>query len=268
MITLLSRRRADSTRHARPPASGQGSDLDVARLNCWYGRQQIVRDVSIRVDAGSGCALVGRNGVGKTTTMRGIAKAFGVRAEGTVMLGSTDLSRAKPEQVVQSGMALVPDDRRVLPLSVEENLKLGARGHPAWKSRMEYLLGYFPLLAPRLRQRADTMSGGEQQALAIARALMGDPQFLLLDEPAEGLAPRVVDSLIQALSATRRDRGLGLIVVDRNVEVIAALTETVGMMSKGQITRWASSRDFAASEDLRAQFLAPAEEQPADRTGP
>jgi len=236
--------------------------LSVKKLSCWYGAQQVVWDVDLNIPLRAGVALVGRNGVGKTTLLRGISGAFGVKTAGQVLVGETDLAGWAPEKIAGQGVALVPHDRRIFPLTVQENLKLGARGASDWAARAETMLGYFPLLKPKLRQRGDTLSGGEQQALAIARAMMGSPRYLLLDEPAEGLAPSLVDQLIEALLALRQGSEIGILLVDRNPDLISELCSQVHGMSKGRINRRATASEFSASEDLRAQFLAPTQDDP------
>lgn len=231
--------------------------LTVEGLTCSYGSQQVVWDVSIAVELGDGVAIVGRNGVGKTTVLRGIANAFGVRAGGRVCLDGADVSNWRPDRIARAGLSFVPDDRRILPLSVRDNLRLGARAKADWKSTAERVLEYFPLLKGRLDQRGDTMSGGEQQAVAIARALMAQPRYILLDEPAEGLAPALVNDLIGAVTALRQQTAVGILLVDRNVDVITKLCSRVVGMSKGRILYQATAGEFAADESLRARFLAP-----------
>jgi ABC-type branched-subunit amino acid transport system ATPase component len=251
---------------SRAAASAEASRcLQVDRLHCSYGSQQVVWDVSLQVPFGDGVAIVGRNGVGKTTVLRGIANAFGVHSSGTVRLDGTDVSGWRPDRIAKAGLAFVPDDRRILPLSVRDNLRLGARAQAGWKATAGQVLEYFPLLKDRLDQRGDTMSGGEQQAVAIARALMAQPRYLVLDEPAEGLAPALVSQLIEALTTLRRETSIGVLLVDRNIDLISELCTTVIGMSKGRVFRQATATDFAADESLRVQFLAPvADDMPAE----
>jgi branched-chain amino acid transport system ATP-binding protein len=231
--------------------------LETRHLSCFYESTQVIWSVSLRVPSGRGVALVGRNGVGKTTFLRGIAHAFGVRTTGDVRLDGLQVAGWSPEKITRAGVSLVPHDRRILPLSVLDNFQLGARGAPGWRSRVDELLGYFPTLKDRLKQRGDTLSGGEQQAVAIIRALMGRPRYLLLDEPSEGLAPKLVDSLTVALSSLRKDTSVGLLLVDRNVALIEEICDEVHGMSKGRLLRSATAKEFAASEELQVEFLAP-----------
>jgi branched-chain amino acid transport system ATP-binding protein len=244
---------------AEPSLSPERS-LEVTGLDCFYGSQQVVWDVSLALALGDGVAIVGRNGVGKTTVLRGIANAFGVHRTGRVQLDGTDVSGWRADRIARAGLGFVPDDRRILPLSVRDNLRLGARAASGWKTTAEQVLDYFPLLKDRLDQRGDTMSGGEQQAVAIARALMAGPRYLLLDEPAEGLAPALISQLIDALTALRRDTSIGIVLVDRNIDLISRLCSTVFGMSKGRMLHRASAADFAADESLRVRFLAPVSE--------
>ena len=239
------------------PAPPPEQCLEVDALDCSYGAQQVVWDVSLRLVLGDGVAIVGRNGVGKTTVLRGIANAFGVRRTGRIRLDGTDISTWRADRIARAGLSFVPDDRRILPLSVRDNLRLGARAASGWKVTAEQVLQYFPLLKDRLDQRGDTMSGGEQQAVSIARALMATPRYLLLDEPAEGLAPRLITQLIDALAALRQDTAIGILLVDRNIDLISKLCTTVYGMSKGRMLHQAAASDFAADENLRVRFLAP-----------
>jgi branched-chain amino acid transport system ATP-binding protein len=234
-----------------------GPCLEIEGMHCAYGAQQVVWDVSVRVALGQGVAIVGRNGVGKTTVLRGIANAFGVRRTGHIRLDGTEVSGWRADRIARAGLGFVPDDRRILPLSVRDNLRLGARARSGWQATAEQVLEYFPLLKDRLDQRGDTMSGGEQQAVAIARALMAQPRYLLLDEPAEGLAPELVSQLIGALTAIRRETSIGILLVDRNIDLISKLCVTVIGMSKGRVLHQATASEFAADENLRIRFLAP-----------
>lgn len=231
--------------------------LEVAGLNCSYGSQQVVWDVSLEVPLGGGVAVVGRNGVGKTTLLRGIARAFGVRSTGSVTLDGTEVGSWRADKLARAGLGFVPDDRRILPLSVSDNLRLGARAASDWKARADRIVEYFPLLRERLGQRGDTMSGGEQQAVAIARALMAEPRYLLLDEPAEGLAPELVNQLIDALLAFRERTEVGILLVDRNIDLISKLCTDVIAISKGRVAHRASAEQFATDEQLRVTLLAP-----------
>lgn len=231
--------------------------LEATTVSCWYGQQQVVWDVSLTIPAGSGVALVGRNGVGKTTFLRGLMHAFGVRTSGRVSFGGTDISSWGAAKIARAGIGFVPHDRRILPLTVLENMQLGARGARGWTTTADLMLDYFPLLKSRLKQRGDTLSGGEQQALAIARALMAHPRFLILDEPAEGLAPQLVARLIEALTTLRQEMSFGLLVVDRNTELITSLCNEVHGMSKGMLVHHATATEFGASEEVRVRMLAP-----------
>ena len=242
---------------APQPAQTPQRCLEIDGLDCSYGPQQVVWDVSLRLALGDGVAIVGRNGVGKTTVLRGIANAFGVHRTGRIRLDGTDMTGWRADRIARAGLGFVPDDRRILPLSVQDNLRLGARAASGWKATAEQMMEYFPLLKDRLDQRGDTMSGGEQQAVAIARALMAQPRYLLLDEPAEGLAPALITQLIDALTALRQDTSIGILLVDRNIDLISKLCSTVFGMSKGRILHQATAADFAADEDLRIRFLAP-----------
>lgn len=239
------------------------SCVSVTGLGCSYGSQQVVWEASLCLPRAGGVAVVGRNGVGKTTLLRGIARAFGVRSSGQILIDGIDVSNWRPDRISRVGLSFVPDDRRILPLSVRDNLRLGARARAGWREGVEEVVEIFPLLKDRLDQRGDTLSGGEQQALAIARALMARPKYLMLDEPAEGFAPALVEQLVRALLDVRDRAQVGVLLVDRNVELISRLCTDVLGMSKGRILHRSTAADFAADEQLRVKFLAPVDTQRA-----
>ncbi len=250
---------------SRPVADHAGSishedpnlGLALEDVSGSYGRQRVVWNVSLRLSRGDGVAIIGRNGVGKTTLLRCITNSFGVRVSGQILLNGVNVAGLRPEQINRLGISIVPSDRRIFPLSVRENLVLGAVG-PRPAERLEIILSYFQLLSKKLHQRGDTLSGGEQQALALARALMGNPEFLLLDEPTEGLAPSVVQQLSDVLEEVRPASDVGLIIVDRNVAFVSRHCSTVIGMSKGKLTSSHPIGEFVASESLREQLLTPA----------
>jgi branched-chain amino acid transport system ATP-binding protein len=230
--------------------------LVVRGLNAYYGTHQIIEDLDLTLEAGDGLAIMGRNGVGKTTLMRAIMRAFGVRSEGEISWRGTDLTRMPTDAIARLGVALVPSDRRVFGIPVLENFRLAGRGREGWEELMRQMLTYFPMLADRLSQRADTLSGGEQQALAIARSAMLRPSLMLLDEPSEGLAPLVTAGLAEGLAELKRDWGLSLVIVDRNLELLDGLCSTVQVLVKGRTAHLGPLADFAADDALRHRLLA------------
>jgi branched-chain amino acid transport system ATP-binding protein len=235
------------------PASDRGLRLDGVHV--YYGRHRVVRDVSLRLAEGGALALIGRNGVGKTTLVRSIIRGFGVQVAGSVTLDGQELTRLRTDQIARLGIALVPSDRRILPMSVADNLRVAWLHGDGWRDRAESLFEYFPFLKDRWTQRGDTLSGGEQQALSIVRGLMGSPRYLVLDEPVEGLAPLAVARLVDGLRAIREEAGVSLLVVERNQLVLRELTDDVAVMMRGEIIYRGRTRELLADHALLESLL-------------
>jgi branched-chain amino acid transport system ATP-binding protein len=204
-------------------------------VHAHYGRSHVLHGVSFALRRGSLLALLGRNGAGKTTTMStiaGLLKASG----GRVALDGKRIDALPPEAIARSGVRLVPQGRRVFgSLSVQENLAVAAQqraGGKAWNVARVFEL--FPLLEPRRQQRAGTLSGGEQQLLAIGRALMGNPQVLLLDEPSEGLAPLIVAEVVRGIARLKAE-GLSIILVEQNFSLAMRLADDVVVLNTGAV---------------------------------
>jgi branched-chain amino acid transport system ATP-binding protein len=201
------------------------SSLVVEHLQAGYGRISIVTDVSFRVEGGEFVAIVGRNGAGKTTSLAAVAGLRYGMTGGTVKVGDEDLSTAKPLKAVRSGVMLVREGRRIFrDMSVTENLILGAytrrrRGRKALATDVDRVCTLFPPLRTFAKKMVGELSGGQQQMVAVGQALMSRPNFLLLDEPAAGLAPALVDEMYERL-ATLAAEGLGIVVVDQSIERI------------------------------------------------
>lgn len=212
--------------------------LRVSRLSAAHGAVQAVREVDLDVPKGSLVALIGSNGVGKTTTMNSIA-GLHRPASGTVELDGTDITGWTCHKVVRAGVALVAEGRRVAPpLTVEENLGLATysrRSNKAdFRAQYERVLDLFPRLAERRGQLAGMLSGGEQQMLAVGRALMTNPDVLLLDEPSMGLAPSIVDVLFETIT-TLHETGSTILLVEQNAELALAVSDQVYVMQRGRI---------------------------------
>ena len=210
--------------------------LDVGALKGWYGRAQILFDVDLQVDASEVVALVGRNGAGKSTTFRAIAGLLDRRA-GRVSFEGADVSKWPSHAIARQGLALVPEDRRIFTdLTVEENLDVGRQppreGVPTWTP--ERLYGLFPNLAGMRKRRGGAMSGGEQQMLTIARALMGNPRLLMLDEPSEGLAPKIVEDMAHAILALKRE-GLSLLMSEQNLHFARLICDRAVLLDRGHV---------------------------------
>lgn len=234
----------------RPP---RPAALQVRDLHAYYGESHVLQGVELDVAAGAAVGLLGRNGAGKTTTIAAIAGLLWPR-RGHVVVGGRDLTRAPAHRIARAGVALVPQGRRVFgDLTVRENLELTARPAPSgWD--LERVLALFPALARRLGARGDTLSGGEQQMLAIGRALMRNPTLLLLDEPSEGLAPRLVDHVREALLQLRAS-GLALLLVEQNLALATAVGQRLYVMNKGQIVFSGTPVELAAAPDVESRYL-------------
>ena len=229
------------------------SALTVQGLHAYYGESHVLQGVDLEVGRGEAVALGGRNGAGKTTTIASIAGLVRSRA-GTVRVDGIDLRGAPAYRIARAGVALVPQGRRIFAdLSVRENLLLTARPVPdGWDERR--VLELFPSLGRRLENRGDELSGGEQQMLAIARALLRNPAVLLLDEPSEGLAPKLVDQVGDALVALR-STGLAILLVEQNLALATRVGERLYVMNKGTIVWQGTPQQLSAQPDLEARYL-------------
>ena len=229
------------------------SALSVQGLHAYYGESHVLQGVDLEVGRGEAVALVGRNGAGKTTTIASIAGLVRARA-GVVLVDGTDLRGAPAYRIARAGVALVPQGRRIFAdLSVRENLLLAARPVPGgWDERR--VLELFPSLGRRLTNRGDELSGGEQQMLSIGRALLRNPAVLLLDEPSEGLAPKLVEQVGDALVALR-STGLALLLVEQNLALATRVGERLYVMNKGTIVWQGTPHQLAAQPDVEARYL-------------
>jgi len=232
--------------------------LDLSHVETYYGDSHILFDLSLEVEAGDVVCLLGRNGAGKTTTVRSIIGLTPPRG-GRITLRGLDLVGLPPYRIARLGIGFVPEDRRVFPnLTVHENLEVARRtwgngaGSPWTEQR---LFDLFPILAERRRQLAGTLSGGEQQMLTIARTLMGSPELLLLDEPSEGLAPLVVESLREQLSRLKAS-GLTMVLAEQNVRFVSELGTRVYILENGMVRYRGSMAEFLGNEEARQAYLA------------
>ena len=231
--------------------------LTVDSLDVRYGGVQAVRDLSFSVGAGELVGLIGPNGAGKSSTLHAIMGL--TPATGSVRLGDAELLGRNPEDVARSGVALVPEGRRIFAeLSVEENLRLGLVGRPdrdRAAADLDWIRGLFPVVHEFRGRHAGSLSGGQQQQLAIARALAAGPKVLLLDEPSLGLAPKVVDTVFEALGAIR-DRGVGVLLVEQRAQRTVALANRSHVLSRGELTMTLTPADAGDTERLVAAYLA------------
>jgi branched-chain amino acid transport system ATP-binding protein len=228
--------------------------LKLDRVNCYYGGARVLRDVSFQVAAGEVLGLLGRNGAGKTTTLRTVMGLVRARS-GTIALDAADLLRLPAHEIPRQGIAYVPQGRRLFSdLTVAENLRMGLLVRGGGEETLEPVLELFPLLRERLRQRAGTLSGGEQQMLATARALCARPTFLLMDEPTEGLMPALVDRLLATVTALRA-RGVGILLVEQKVDAVLGVADRVALIENGRIVHQATPAELSAEPDLLLRYV-------------
>ena len=231
--------------------------LEVSGLSADYGSFRALFEVSLEVAAGETVAVIGPNGAGKTTLMRVISGMLRAHSGGLAFEGRS-LAGLKAHRIVEAGIAHVPENRRLFPrLSVEENLRMGAflpaaRSHFAERLRRAYAL--FPRLEERRRQLAGTLSGGEQQMCAIARALMSQPRLLLLDEPSAGLAPLVVQQVFDLVRRIARE-GFTVLIVEQNVRQVLELVDRAYLLETGRIALAGTAEELKASEVVRRSYL-------------
>ena len=230
-----------------------GPALAVHGLHAYYGESHILQGVDLKVLPGEAVSLIGRNGAGKTTTIAAIAGFVRPRG-GSVTISGADLTGAPPHEIARAGVALVPQGRRIFgDLSVGENLAVAARPVAnGWDEPQ--VMELFPILARRRAVRGDQLSGGEQQMLAIARALMRNPTVLLMDEPSEGLAPKLVEQVGEILTRVR-GTGLALLLVEQNLGLATRVGQRILVMNKGTIVFRGTPAELAADRDVETRYL-------------
>ncbi len=231
--------------------------LKVEGIDVFYGDVQVIWDVSFEVNEGEVVALIGANGAGKSTLLRTVSGIVRPRKGGITFLGEP-LAEVPPYRIIEKGIAHVPEARRLFPdMSVEENLELGAL-KPAAKARradsMERVFTRFPRLEERRRQLAGTLSGGEQQMLAIGRGLMSLPRMLMFDEPSLGLAPLLVEEVFQVVRDVRAD-GVTVLIVEQNVRQTLAIADRAYVLETGRIVRHGSGRELLEDEEVKKAYL-------------
>lgn len=230
--------------------------LEVSGLNAHYGRAHILHDVAFEVGRGKVVALLGRNGAGKSTTMKAVVGL--VRpTSGAVTFDGVPVAGKPPHAIVKLGLAYVPEERRIFTdLTVTENLEVGRRppreGAPTWTP--ERLFGLFPNLGEMRDRPGGQMSGGEQQMLTIARSLMGNPTFVLLDEPSEGLAPIIVEQMANTIRELKSE-GLTVLISEQNLHFARLVADRAIIIEKGEIRYTGTMDELAADEEIRAAYL-------------
>jgi branched-chain amino acid transport system ATP-binding protein len=231
--------------------------LEIEDLQTYYGRSHIIQGLSMHINRLEGVSILGRNGVGKTTTLRSIMGLTPARS-GRILIDGQETTRWPPHRVVRCGIGYVPAERHIFPgLSVEENLKLAEKpAAPGDVWNIDKIYDHFPVLKVRGKQDGSTLSGGEQQMLAIGRALMGNPILMLLDEPSQGLAPLLVYEVIQPILVVCVQEGLTLLLVEQNYRMALKVASRHYLMGiKGMISGTATSEELLADGDIIKQHL-------------
>jgi branched-chain amino acid transport system ATP-binding protein len=220
--------------------------LDVRNITAGYGSTPILRGIDLAIQPSEIVAVIGRNGVGKTTMMRSLIGQLRVW-QGSIKLNGREISALPPERRAQNGIGYIPQGREVFPrMTVEENLAIGEMiNHNRGRKLYDLVYGYFPILAERKRQAAGTMSGGQQQQLAIGRALIGNPDLLLLDEPSEGIQPSIIEEIAKVMQTINKDLGTTILFVEQNLDMIMAMTQRCYVMDKGRIVAELPSQALA-----------------------
>lgn len=231
--------------------------LEVKNLNAWYGATQALFDVSFDLEQGGITTILGANGAGKTTTLRSMCQT--VKTSGEVVFLGDRISGLATDKIVRMGMAHVPDGRGTFTdLTVEENLRLGAysrKDKDAVSEDIEGVFEHFPRLKERLYQQAGTLSGGEQQMLAISRALMLRPKLLLLDEPSFGLAPLIVQEIFEIMRNINKTDGVSMLLVEQNASLALNLADHAYLLETGNVVLSGPAEDIRADESVRRTYL-------------
>lgn len=230
--------------------------LEIVNLTASYGSGPILQGVTLRIGPGEIVATIGRNGVGKSTLMKAVMGLVPANS-GEIAFWNQSISKLRPDQRAGLGIGYVPQGREIFPeLTVEENLLMGEGINRTRRAaRHDLVYEYFPILAQRRRQLAGTLSGGQQQMLAIGRALVGRPSLLLLDEPSVGIQPNIIQEIGRAMVRLNREEGLTIFFVEQNTWLIAQLTQRAYAMDKGRIVATLSARELADRETL-VRYLA------------
>ncbi len=220
--------------------------LEIRNLHSYYGKAEILRGINIEVEEGEAVAVLGPNGAGKTTLLKSICGL--VKTEGEIIFDGRDITPLKPHERIKLGIAISPEGRRLFPeMTVEENLRLAGNDE-----RLELVYDLFPRLRERRDQKAKTMSGGEQQMIAIARALMLNPKLLLLDEPSMGLAPIVVENIAEVINRIRSEVDVSILIVEQNIHVAFDVADRAYVLASGQIVR---EGDIGDIEEIERDYF-------------
>jgi branched-chain amino acid transport system ATP-binding protein len=234
------------------------SVLELRDIHTYYGDSYVLQGVTLDVGPGQVVALMGRNGVGKTTTIRSIV-GFSPPKRGSITFKAVDITTMAAHQIARKGISLVPQGRRIFPsLTVAEHLRVFSRlgeGTAEQNWDLNRILPLFPALERRMKQRGSSLSGGEQQMLAIARALLTNPRLLLMDEPSEGLSPLAVQQVVEVIEHLRKEADLPILLVEQNLALALSLADRIYVMNKGTIVFEGSSNELAGSPDIQRTYL-------------
>jgi branched-chain amino acid transport system ATP-binding protein len=232
--------------------------LDIKNIQTFYGKIQALRDVSIKVDTGEIVSLIGANGAGKSTllmTVSGINKP----REGVIIFEGKNIEKEEPHKIVKLGISQSPEGRRIFSkLTVEENLKLGSNIYENGKNYLtdiKEIFELFPVLSDRKTQRGGTLSGGEQQMLAIGRALMARPKMLLLDEPSLGIAPKLVNQIFIAIKNINKEKKVTIFLVEQNAKKALELADRAYVLVNGKVTIQGTGQELLKNQDIQAAYL-------------
>jgi branched-chain amino acid transport system ATP-binding protein len=234
------------------------SVLELSEIHTYYGDSYVLQGVSLSVDPGQVIAIMGRNGVGKTTTIRSIV-GFSPPRRGTITFKDVDITKLAAHQIARKGISLVPQGRRIFPsLTVAEHLRVFNRlsegaGEHGWD--LERILPLFPALERPMKQKGSSLSGGEQQMLAIARALLTNPQLLLMDEPSEGLSPIAAQQVVEVIQHLRKSAELPILLVEQNLSLALDLADRIYVMNKGRVVFEGSAEELSNAPDVQRTYL-------------
>ncbi|MGB7100345.1 MAG: ABC transporter ATP-binding protein [Xanthobacteraceae bacterium] len=229
--------------------------LELRTVKAFYGQSEVVHGIDLSVQEGGMTVLLGANGAGKTTTLRAICGM--VRSEGEIIFAGKRVDRRSTEAIASLGVAQVPEGRGTfIGLTVEENLRLGGYTRSReQRENIQRMYGYFPILAQRRRQQAGALSGGEQQMLAIARALMMAPRLLVLDEPSFGLAPRIVEDIFAIVERIRREERVSVLLVEQNASLALELADHAYLIETGYVVASGTAKSLADDPQIRRSYL-------------
>lgn len=233
--------------------------LDIQNLHVYYGHIHALKGISLHVNEGEIVTLIGSNGAGKTTTLRAISNLLKTPEASHVMYDGVDITRLRPHQIVERGLVHIPEGRRVFArMSVQENLTMGAytRKNPNMvKDDLDFVLRLFPRLQERRSQLAGTLSGGEQQMLAMGRALMSSPKVLLMDEPSMGLAPVLVEVIFDSIEQLNKSRGITVLLVEQNAQMALQVANRAYVLETGRITMSGDAKQLLNDEKVISAYL-------------